>query len=121
MPHILVIQGSTRDGPFSDKVVNWVRRGLDSRPDVTVELADLRDHRLPFFDQGIPPSRTPREYPSGEVARFAQAVDRADGLPTRSDIRGQRPHGCRIIADHNAGARIRHPWAPFPPADVGSW
>ena len=80
MTHILVIQGSTRDGRFSDKVVDWVRRGLESRPDVTVELADLRDHRLPFFDQVIPPSRTPREYPSGEVATFAQAVDRADGF-----------------------------------------
>jgi NAD(P)H-dependent FMN reductase len=79
MPHILVIQGSTRDGRFSDKVVDWVRDGLRSRAGVTVEVADLREHPLPFFDQG-PPSRTPREYASGEVARFAERVDRADGF-----------------------------------------
>lgn len=79
MPRILVIQGSTREGRFSDNVVDWVVGELEARAGVTVELADLRDHPLPFFDQG-PPSRTPREYTSDEVARFAQAVDRADGF-----------------------------------------
>jgi NAD(P)H-dependent FMN reductase len=79
MPHILVIQGSTRDGRFSDNVVDWVRDGLTGRSGVSVEVSDLREHRLPFFDQG-PPSRTPREYKSREIADFAQAVDRADGF-----------------------------------------
>jgi NAD(P)H-dependent FMN reductase len=80
MTHILVIQGSTRDGRFSDKVVNWVMHSLRSRPGVTLELADLRDHPLPFFDQDVPPSRTPREYRSGEIANFARTVDRADAF-----------------------------------------
>jgi NAD(P)H-dependent FMN reductase len=79
MTHILVIQGSTREGRFSDKVVEWVREGVGARAGVTVDVADLRDHPLPFFDQG-PPSRTPREYASDEVARFAGRVDRADGF-----------------------------------------
>jgi NAD(P)H-dependent FMN reductase len=79
MPHIQVIQGSTRDGRFSDNVVEWVRAGLSSRRGVSVDVADLREHPLPFFDQG-PPSRTPREYKSGEIANFANAVDRADGF-----------------------------------------
>ena len=79
MPQIQIIQGSTRDGRFSDKVVAWVRSALDSRPGVSVEVTDLREHRLPFFDQG-PPSRSPREYKSAEIADFAKAVDRADGF-----------------------------------------
>jgi NAD(P)H-dependent FMN reductase len=79
MPHIQVIQGSTRDGRFSDSVVDWVHQALKSRAGVSVEVSDLRDHPLPFFDQAAP-SRSPREYRSGEIAGFAQAVDRADGF-----------------------------------------
>src|SRR5262245_50025892 len=44
-----------------------------------IELVDLRDHPLPFFD-GLAPARTLRAYPSPEVARFGQTLDRADGF-----------------------------------------
>jgi len=44
-----------------------------------IELVDLRDHPLPFFD-GLAPARTLRDYPSAEVARFGQTLDRADGF-----------------------------------------
>ena len=43
-----------------------------------VELVDLREHPLPRFD-GMPPARTPRDYPSDEVARLGRTIDRADG------------------------------------------
>jgi NAD(P)H-dependent FMN reductase len=79
MPHIQVIQGSTRDGRFSDNVVDWVHQALKARDGVSVEVTDLRDHPLPFFDQGSP-SQSPRHYKSGEIAAFAQTVDRADGF-----------------------------------------
>ena len=51
---------------------------LSSRNDFELELVDLRDHPLPFFD-GQAPARFPREYPSDEVAAFGQTIDRADG------------------------------------------
>src|SRR3954452_16893510 len=79
MPHIQIIQGSTRDGRFSDNVVDWVHAALKARDEVSVEVADLREHPLPFFDQGSP-SRSPRDYKSAEIARFAQTVDHGDGF-----------------------------------------
>ncbi len=45
---------------------------------VDVELVDLRDYPLPFFD-APPPARAPREYPTEEVGQLGRALDRADG------------------------------------------
>jgi NAD(P)H-dependent FMN reductase len=76
---IEVILGSTRDNRFSERAGAWVVRGLCARGDMQVELIDLRDHPLPFF-AGIAPARTLRDYPSPEVERLGQLLDRADGF-----------------------------------------
>lgn len=75
---IQVITGTTREGRFSERVARWVLESLSTRDDLEVEPVDLRDHPLPFFD-GMAPARTPRDYPSDEVARFGRTIDRADG------------------------------------------
>jgi len=74
-----VITGTTRDGRFSEKVADWVLGELALRDDFEVEGIDLRDHPLPFFE-GISPIRRGRDYPSAEVRRFGEAIDRADGF-----------------------------------------
>ena len=51
---------------------------LGKRRDIEVELLDLRDHPMPFYEQATPPAYGRRDY-SPEVARWAEAVDRADG------------------------------------------
>jgi NAD(P)H-dependent FMN reductase len=76
---IQVILGSTRDSRFSARAGAWVVEGLSARGDMEIELIDLRDYPLPFFD-GISPIRTRRDYPSPEIARLGQALDRADGF-----------------------------------------
>jgi NAD(P)H-dependent FMN reductase len=79
MNHIQVILGSTRDNRFSERAGQWVVEGLEARGDMNVELIDLRDHPLPFFD-GIAPARTLRDYPSAETRRLGETLDRADGF-----------------------------------------
>src|SRR3954464_1177956 len=74
-----VIIGTTREGRFSEKVAAWVMRELEGRDDFDVELLDLRDHPLPFFD-GVAPLRTGRNYPNEDVARFGRIIDRADAF-----------------------------------------
>ncbi|MFJ6217093.1 NADPH-dependent FMN reductase [Streptomyces sp. NPDC092296] len=78
MTLIQVVNGSTREGRFSEKVAAWVVEHLAARGDFDVEVLDLRDHPLPFFDQA-PPARTLRNYPNEEVARLGRELDRADG------------------------------------------
>jgi NAD(P)H-dependent FMN reductase len=75
---IAVITGTTREGRFSERVASWVNSSLADRTDVEVEVIDLRDHPLPFFD-GAPPAYTLRNYPHDDVARLGQRLDRADG------------------------------------------
>ena len=74
-----VITGTTRQGRFSERVAEWALDRLTGRDDFEVELLDLRDHPLPFFD-GPAPARNPRDYASDEVERLGRAVDRADGF-----------------------------------------
>jgi NAD(P)H-dependent FMN reductase len=76
---IEVIVGSTRDERFSERAAAWTVDRLSARDDMKIELVDLRDHPLPFFD-GRAPAHTKRDYPSPEVARFGQTIDRADGF-----------------------------------------
>jgi NAD(P)H-dependent FMN reductase len=75
---IQVITGTTREGRFSERVAAWVVAQLKTRGDVEVELVDLRDHPLPFFD-APPPAKAPREYATDDVARLGRTLDRADG------------------------------------------
>src|ERR1700722_827953 len=73
-----VITGTTREGRFSELVAAWVMDRLGRRDAFDVELVDLRDHPLPFFD-GDAPARAGRDYADEAVTRFSEVVDRADG------------------------------------------
>jgi NAD(P)H-dependent FMN reductase len=75
---IAVINSTTREGRFSERVAAWVVDSLAERGVFDIELVDLRDHPLPFFD-GAAPARTGRDYPREDVARLGQVIDRADG------------------------------------------
>ena len=50
-PKIGVIVGSTRPTRFADKPAQWILKQAQARGDMEVELVDLRDHKLPFFDE----------------------------------------------------------------------
>jgi NAD(P)H-dependent FMN reductase len=74
---VQVVTGTTRRGRFSERVADWVVGRLAARPDAEVELVDLRDHPLPFFE-GNPPAKFPRDYPHEAAASLGRTVDRAD-------------------------------------------
>lgn len=73
-----VINGTTREGRFSERVAAWVMGRLQQHEAFDLELVDLRDHPLPFFDAD-PPIRTGRDYADEAVTRFSRVIDRADG------------------------------------------
>lgn len=75
---VQVITGTTRVGRFSERVAAWVVGRLEQHDAFDVELVDLRDHPLPFFD-GDPPARIGRDYADEAVTRFGRVIDRADG------------------------------------------
>src|SRR5262245_48304853 len=76
---IHVIIGSTRPNRFSEKAAQWIYEIAQEREALAVELVDLRDYPLPFFDEPMSPMRLNGAY-SNEVAhQWSQKVAEADG------------------------------------------
>jgi NAD(P)H-dependent FMN reductase len=61
-----VILSTTRAGRFADKVAAWLLELAAARQGMELELVDLRDYPLPFFDEPLSPLWAP---PKNEVAR----------------------------------------------------
>lgn len=76
---IEIIIGSTRQKRFSEKPARWIYQEAKKRQELDVELVDLRDYPLPFFDEPISPTRMEGKYPNGDVQRWANKVAEADG------------------------------------------
>lgn len=78
---IKIIVGSTRQGRFSDKPAAWMAGLARKRPELEVEILDLRDYPLPFYDDSTPPSMIKDgAYANAEVKRFAQKIAEADAF-----------------------------------------
>jgi len=76
-PKIAVIIGSTRPARFADRPAQWILKQARARGDMDVELVDLRDHALPFFDEMASNMWMPSKNP--EAIRWQQTVAKYDG------------------------------------------
>ncbi len=63
MLKIAVIIGSTRDSRFADKPANWILDRAKARGDMEVNLVDIRDFDLPFFNEKASNMWMPSEDP----------------------------------------------------------
>lgn len=80
LPKIQIILGSTRQGRRGEKVAKWVLGQAIMRKDLKVELLDLRDWPLPFFDEPKSPSTISEgEYSTKAANQWAAKVAEADG------------------------------------------
>ncbi len=77
-PRIAIIIGSTRPTRFADKPAQWVLQQAQARGDIDVELIDLRDHPLPFFDEVASNMWVPSQNP--EALRWQETIARFDGF-----------------------------------------
>ena len=75
-----IIVGSTRPNRFADKPLAWLVDRLSGRDDFELDVLDLRDHQLPYFDSPMSPIRTQRDYPNEAVAALGRRIDSADGF-----------------------------------------
>lgn len=75
---VQVIVGSTREGRISDRVAKWVASDATELTDTEVELVDLRDYPMPFFDEPVSPQYNPNRQPVPEVKKWLDKVAEAD-------------------------------------------
>lgn len=77
-PKIAIIISSTREARFGDKPAKWIYDIAAQRSDIAVELLDLRDFPLPFFDEVASNAYVPS---TNEVAqRWQKKVAEFDGF-----------------------------------------
>ena len=76
--NIKVIAGSTREGRFSDKAAAWIAEEIRKQEGVSVEILDLRDYEMPFFNDAVSPSYKQEPYKNEAVARFTNKIQEGD-------------------------------------------
>lgn len=76
---ILVIIGSVRQGRFGEHPAQWIFEEAKKQSGWDVELVDLKDYPLPFFEEPISPSMMQGDYDNPAIQRWAHKVREADG------------------------------------------
>ena len=77
---IKIIVGSTRANRFSEKPSQWIYELAKQRADLDVELLDLRDYALPFFEEAFPPGYAKDNYDNPIVIKWREKIREADGF-----------------------------------------
>lgn len=77
MTKIAVVIGSTREGRSTDRLAAWVAEEVKKHADV--DLLDLRDYPLPFFDETISPRYNPERQPEPAVKKWLDKIAEYDG------------------------------------------
>lgn len=62
-PKIAIIVGSTRPTRFADVPTKWIEAQAAARGDMDVEVVDLRDYPMPFFDEVASNAWAPTQNP----------------------------------------------------------
>ncbi len=93
MLKIHVIIGTTRQNRFSEKPAYWITEELKKKENVEVELVDLRNYSLPFYNESVSPAMfdvTKHEYADEIAKKWTQKVAEADGYVI---VTGEYNHG----------------------------
>jgi NAD(P)H-dependent FMN reductase len=80
MLKIGLIVGSTRPNRFADVPARWIEDGAAQRGDIRLETLDLRERRLPLFDEPQPPLYAGGVYTRPEAESWRRKVGEFDGF-----------------------------------------
>jgi NAD(P)H-dependent FMN reductase len=77
---IKLIIGSTRANRFSEKPAHWIHGLTKAREALDVEVLDLREYPLPFFEEALPPGFAKDNYTNPAIIRWREKVKESDGF-----------------------------------------
>jgi NAD(P)H-dependent FMN reductase len=80
MLNIGLIVGSTRQNRFADTPTQWLVEGASQRSDLRLQVLDLREHRLPLFDEPVPPAFTGGAYSRPEAESWRKLIGTFDAF-----------------------------------------
>ncbi|MFN6925868.1 MAG: NADPH-dependent FMN reductase [Tabrizicola sp.] len=76
-PKIAIIVSSTRPTRFADVPTAWIKAQAEARGDMEVEVVDLRDYPLPFFDEVASNAWAPSQNPVAQ--KWQKKIGEFDG------------------------------------------
>jgi hypothetical protein len=75
-----LIVGSTRPNRFADTPVRWLAEGASARRELQLAVLDLRDCRLPFFNEPASPAYTGGVYTHPEAEAWRNRIGEFDAF-----------------------------------------
>lgn len=75
---VQVIVGTTRQGRVTDRVAKWVANTITNDGKLEVELLDLTDYPMEFFEEPASPQYNPNRQPSPAVKKWLDKLTEAD-------------------------------------------
>lgn len=75
---IQLIIGSTRENRVGAQVAEWVATHANKHGDIDLEIIDLKEVNLPFFNAATPPAYGPDTSDAGQA--WAKRIDQGDGF-----------------------------------------
>ncbi len=113
-PKLQIIVGSTRQNRFSEKPAHWLYEQAKKITDIDVEIVDLRDYPMPYFDEPMSPKYSKGKYPNKNVEKWAKKIAEADGYII---VTAEYNHGYAAVLK-NALDYVYYEWNKKPVAFV---
>jgi NAD(P)H-dependent FMN reductase len=80
MLKIAMIVGSTRPNRFADTPAKWLLEGAAKRTDFKLEALDLREYKLPFFNEPASPAYTGGVYTEPQAEAWRKRIGEFDAF-----------------------------------------
>ncbi len=77
---LMIINGSVREGRKSDTVQNWALPILQNDPSLELDIVDLKEVDLPFFNEAITPDAAKGQFINPKGTAWAKRVSDADAF-----------------------------------------
>lgn len=77
---LALIIGSTRPNRFADIPARWIVEGAQARNDFSLDVLDLREHPLPFFNEPAPVGYSGGKYTEAAAEAWRHKVGGYDGF-----------------------------------------
>ena len=111
-----IIIGSTRPDRFSEKVAEWFAEIAKKHEKFNVEVLDLRDYPMPFFEEPTSPSYMKLgDFKNDVVKKWGRKIEEGDAFVIVSP---EYNHGYSAVLK-NALDYVYAPWNNKPVAFVG--
>ncbi len=76
----MIINGSVREGRKADKVQTWAVEVLKQNPELELDIADLKEVDLPFFNEAVIPSMAKGQFQNPKGTAWAKRVAEAEAF-----------------------------------------